>query len=247
MRLNEMKIYDRMEFDMNILVLIILAILVINAIIGMKVGFVKTVFSLCFMIVAVILTIWINPYVNNFMRGNDQISGSISTKVETVLHLENEKEADVSGQTEQIEGLSLPQSIKDSLVKNNTADVYEALSVNSFKKYVTTYLSGIIINALAFIITFLVILIALWIVSIALDLISKLPLINQINKTAGLLAGIVHGLVIIWLFCILVTVFGGTEFGQKALQMIGESQFLSFIYNNNFLLQFVTGATKMFF
>ncbi|MGB4661632.1 MAG: CvpA family protein, partial [Mobilitalea sp.] len=213
----------------------------------MKVGFVKKVFSLCFMIVAVILTIWINPYVNDFMRGNDQISGSISTKVETVFHLENEKEADVSVQTEQIEGLSLPQSIKDSLVKNNTADVYEALSINSFKEYVTTYLSGIIINALAFIITFLVILIALWIVSIALDLISKLPLINQINKTAGLLAGIVHGLVIIWLFCILVTVFGGTEFGQKALQMIGESQLLSFIYNNNFLLQFVTGATKMFF
>jgi len=232
---------------MNILVLALLAILVINAIIGMKVGFVKTVFSLCFMIVAVILTIWINPYVNDFMRGNDKVYDSISTKVETVLHLENEKDADVSGQTTQIEGLALPQSIKDSLIKNNTADVYEALSIDNFKEYVTTYLSGIIINALAFILTFLVILIALWIVSIALDLISKLPLINQINKTAGLLAGVVHGLVIVWLFCILVTVFGGTELGQKALQMIGESQLLSFIYNNNFLLQFVTGATKMFF
>ena len=228
---------------MNWLLVIVLAILVINTLIGMKVGFIKTVFSLCSMVVAVILTIWLNPYVNDFMRGNEKIYDSISTKVEKVVPI---KESTVASEQDSlIQGLSLPQSIKDALVKNNNVDVYKALSINSFKDYVTNYLTGIIINALSFIITFIVLLILLWAICIALDIVSKLPLINQINKTAGSLAGLIHGLVVVWLFFILVTVFGSSSLGQKALEMIGDSQILSFVYNNNFILKFITGVTKM--
>jgi len=85
----------------------------------------------------------------------------------------------------------------------------------------------------------------LWALCIALDLISKLPLLNGVNKTAGLLAGLLHGLVIVWVFFLIITVFGGTKIGQQALEMIGESEILSFIYNNNLLLKFITSATKM--
>ena len=123
---------------MNWLLVIVLAILVINTLIGMKVGFIKTVFSLCSMVVAVILTIWLNPYVNDFMRGNEKIYDSISTKVEKVVPI---KESTVASEQDSlIQGLSLPQSIKDALVKNNNVDVYKALSINSFKDYVTNYL-----------------------------------------------------------------------------------------------------------
>jgi len=233
----------RWRIFMNWLLVIVLAILVINTLIGMKVGFIKTVFSLCSMVVAVILTIWLNPYVNDFMRGNEKIYDSISTKVEKVVPI---KESTVASEQDSlIQGLSLPQSIKDALVKNNNVDVYKALSINSFKDYVTNYLTGIIINALSFIITFIVLLILLWAICIALDIVSKLPLINQINKTAGSLAGLIHGLVVVWLFFILVTVFGSSSLGQKALEMIGDSQILSFVYNNNFILKFITGVTKM--
>jgi hypothetical protein len=93
--------------------------------------------------------------------------------------------------------------------------------------------------------TFIIILILLWIICIALDIVSKLPLLNQLNKTAGLAAGLIHGLAVVWLFFILITMFQSTELGQKAMGMIGESQALSLIYNNNFLLQFITSVTKM--
>ena len=103
------------------------------------------------------------------------------------------------------------------------------------------------INALAFIVTFIVILIILWLVFAALNLISKLPVLNSMNKTAGFLAGAVQGLVIVWVLFILLTVFGGTTFGRDALQMIGENEALSFIYNNNLLLRYVIGITEWFF
>lgn len=229
---------------MNWLLIAVAGILLINSLIGMKVGFIKTIFSLCSMIIAVVLTIWLSPYVNSFMRGNDKIYNGISSKVDTMLTF-SEEEAAGDNQDALIEGLAVPQSIKNSLIENNKAEVYDALGITSFKDYVSNYITGIIINAMAFIITFVVILVLLWVICIALDIISKLPLIKQVNKTAGLIAGLIHGLVIVWIFFILLTVFGSTETGQKALQMIGENAFLSFLYNNNYLLTFITSAAKI--
>lgn len=229
---------------MNWLLLAVLAILLVNALIGMKAGFIKTAFSLLSMIVAVILTVWLSPVVNNVMKGNEKFYNTISSKVEAMLPFA-EEEADANEQISLIEGLHLPQSIKDSLIENNNTEVYKELAIGSFKDYVSSYLTGVIINALSFIATFVVILILLWVICIALDIVSKLPLLNQVNKTAGLVAGLVHGLVVVWIFFILLTVFGSTGFGQKAMEMIGESEILSIIYNNNFLLRFITSVAKM--
>ncbi len=229
---------------MNILLIIVLAILIVNALIGMKAGLIRTVFSLFSMIIAVVLTIWVSPYVNNFMKNNDKIYEGISSKVEKMLPF-SEKETKDENQEDFIQELSLPQSIKDSMIKNNTAKVYKEMAIDNFQDYVSNYLTGVMINAMAFIITFVVVLILLWVFCFALDLISKLPFLNQINKTAGLAAGLVHGLVVVWIFFILLTVFGSTESGQKALEMIGQDQILSFIYNNNYLLKFITNITKI--
>lgn len=231
---------------MNWLLIIVAALLIVNALIGMKVGLIKMVFSLCSMIVALILTMWISPMVNDFMRGNEKFSEGIASRVEKILPYDEEK-ANASEEVSYIESLPLPQSLKDSLLENNNKEVYKALSVDGFKGYVNHYLAGVIINALAFTITFFVILIILWVISLALGIISKLPILKQINKTAGLIAGLVHGLVVVWLFFIVLTVFQSTEIGQKAMEMIGENQFLSIIYNNNFILKFVTSATKIIF
>ncbi len=231
---------------MNWLLVVVLLILLGNAIIGMKVGFIKTVFSLVSLILALILTIWISPMVKNYMMGNEKFYNGIATKVEKLLPF-GEEEIIEEEQPEAIEGLSVPKSIKEGLLKNNTVENYKEMAITGFKQYVSQYLTGVIINSLSFIATFIAILLLLWVIFMALDLISKLPLLNQVNKTAGLLAGLLHGLLLVWLFFILLNVFGGTAFGQSVLKLVGENEVLSIIYNNNVLLKFITGATKLLF
>lgn len=229
---------------MNWLLIVVLIILMGNAIIGMRVGFIKTVFSLVSLILALVLTLWISPMVKNYMNGNERFYNGIATKVEKLLPF-GEEEIVEEEQSEAIEGLSVPKSIKEGLLKNNTAESYKDMAITGFKQYVSRYLTGVIINSLSFIITFIAILIILWVIFMALDLISKLPLLNQVNKTAGLLAGLVHGLIMVWLFFILLNVFGSTVFGQSVLKLVDENEMLSIIYNNNILLKFITGATKI--
>ena len=223
---------------MNWILIVVLAILIGNALIGLRVGFIKTVFSLVSMVIALILTIWISPNVNDMLKNNDKFYHMINDRVEKMLSLQEEKAASTEDE-QYIEGLPIPKSWKKTLIENKKD------ATDNLKEYIAEYVTGVIINALAFILTFVAALIVLWALCFALNIVSKLPLLNQINKLAGLAAGLVHGLVLVWLLFILLTVFGSAKFGQEAFVMIEDNAFLSLIYNNNLLLRFVTSASKL--
>ncbi len=223
---------------MNWILIAVLAILIGNALIGLRVGFIKTIFSLVSMVIALLLTVWISPNVTTMLKSNDKFHNMITDQVEKMLDLK-EKETDISDEEDFMKGLPLPGSVKQSMMENRDK------GVENLKEYITDYVSGIIINAVAFILTFILALIVLWALCFALDIVSKLPILNSINKLAGLAAGLVHGLVIVWLVFILITVFGGAKFGQDAFAMIDESKILSFVYDNNLLLKFITNAVKI--
>ncbi|NLL00512.1 MAG: CvpA family protein [Clostridiales bacterium] len=222
---------------MNWLLIIVLGIIILNALIGRKVGFIKIVFSIFSFIIALILTVWISPTVNGMLKNNETFYEKTSQKVEDMLF----KEQVETGEGDDIiEGLPLPKSIKESLQENK--EKQEA----NIKSYIVSHVSGIVINALAFVLTFIAVFVGLWVISIALNIISKLPILNQINKMAGFLVGGLQGVIIVWILFIVITVFSGSELGRTAFQQIESSEILSFIYDKNFLLNIVLNAVKMF-
>lgn len=222
---------------MNWLLIIVIGIIVLNALIGRKVGLIKIIFSLLSFAIALALTTWISPTVNGILNNNETFYEKTFQQVEKMLSLEENESAD---QDDIIEGLPLPKSMKESLMKN------KAKQEANIKSYITCHVTGIVINAFAYILTFVIVFIALWVVSIALNIISKLPILNQINRTAGLLLGAVQGLVVVWLLFIILTVISGSQLGETAFQQINSSGILSFLYNKNFLLNIVFDAVKVF-
>jgi uncharacterized membrane protein required for colicin V production len=209
----------------------------LNALIGRKVGLIKIIFSLLSFAIALALTTWISPTVNGILNNNETFYEKTFQQVEKMLSLEENESVD---QDDIIEGLPLPKSMKESLMKN------KAKQEANIKSYITCHVTGIVINAFAYILTFVIVFIALWVVSIALNIISKLPILNQINRTAGLLLGAVQGLVVVWLLFIILTVISGSQLGETAFQQINSSGILSFLYNKNFLLNIVFKAVKVF-
>lgn len=204
---------------MNWLLIIVIGIIVLNALIGRKVGLIKIIFSLLSFAIALALTTWISPTVNGILNNNETFYEKTFQQVEKMLSLEENESAD---QDDIIEGLPLPKSMKESLMKN------KAKQEANIKSYITCHVTGIVINAFAYILTFVIVFIALWVVSIALNIISKLPILNQINRTAGLLLGAVQGLVVVWLLFIILTVISGSQLGETAFQQINSSGILSF-------------------
>lgn len=233
---------------MNWLTILVLVILIGFAFKGRRDGFIKTVFSIVSVILALILTCVLTPYIGNMLQENKPLFESIYKMVSETIDLENNSNLkSVIDEKEAIDKLPLPRSLKNALIENNNTEIYEGMLVNNFEGYVYHYLTALILNAISFVIVFLIVIIILFILERTLDLFSKLPVINGLNKAAGFLVGILQGFLLIWFLCIVLTIFSGTSFAKEIYQCIDKSILLNHIYNNNLLLKVITNMAKVLF
>ena len=75
----------------------------------------------------------------------------------------------------------------------------------------------------------------IYLIGIGLNLISKLPGLNTINRVTGAVVGLFIGAVLILMFFTAVTALSNTGFGEKCQEAISENKVLDTIYNNNII------------
>lgn len=226
---------------MNILTIIIIAILIVNMYIGYKQGLIKTVFSVFSLIVALSITIAVSPKVGEALEKNDKLISAVSSKVEKTLNLNK-----VSGSKEEklnfIDGLPVPNALKET-IKRNAEDKILA-SESKFVTYISKSIACMIINSVSFIVILVVILILLAVLCRVLNLICKLPGLNQVNKLSGLFVGVIRGLGIVWIFFVFLLMFSSTEWAKTCYSMIEENSFLAYLYNHNLIVDMVSNLSK---
>lgn len=231
---------------MNWLLVIVIATLIFCSWRGRKKGFVKTAFTIFSTIIAILITLWISPYVSKWIKSSDGLNEYVNRRVSENITTDDVGDS-ISEEVNYIEKMKVPSIIKDSLIKNKTPDVYEAMNVNTFKGYVVQLISTFIISVAVFLAIWIIVKIILSIISTTLDLVTSLPIIGDIDRIGGLLAGLVNGFLVIWIGLLLVTVFANTQLGQILFLQINDSQFLSVIYNHNLILIFLSNVGKVIF
>ena len=143
-------------------------------------------------------------------------------------------------QIKAIEMAELPEVFKSLLSDNNNDVIYEKLGVKTFAEYVGEFLSKLIIHIVAFLCTFLLVTIVLRAIIFALDIVSELPVLGFFNRLAGGVVGAAGGLIIIWLFFVVITLLYVTAFGREIYQVIQENAILNRLYENNPLMKLAT-------
>lgn len=143
-------------------------------------------------------------------------------------------------QIKAIEMAELPEVFKSLLSDNNNDVIYEKLRVKTFAEYVGEFLSKLIIHIVAFLCTFLLVTIVLRAIIFALDIVSELPVLGFFNRLAGGVVGAAGGLIIIWLFFVVITLLYVTAFGREIYQVIQENAILNMLYENNPLMKLAT-------
>lgn len=233
---------------MNIVLIVAVIILIVSALAGFGRGLVKSVFSTFALIVAIVLAVQVMPYGTKLLR-TTPLYTSINDSIQASL--EDQFQVAAQGAGEQMEAIdqmdNLPDFLKDILKSNNNAEVYEALGIDQFSEYISSYITCLILNAISLIVCFLVIYIILRIIGCMLDMLSRIPVINGLNKIGGFIFGLFNGAIYLWLACIIVTIFSTTQWGQYIFQQINDSVILSFIYNNNYLLELMANMGKVLF
>ena len=233
--------------SINYVLIVAAAILLIAIIAGGIRGFIKTFFAAFSVAIALFVAVQTGPYLGKVLQHTamyTMISGQIEEKLDTYSETQAEK---VSQQIEEINQYPLPQYLKDALIENNNNQIYEALGVSQFNQYVASYMACLVLNAVSFLIVFLLAFILLKVIEAGLDLISKLPVLHGINVLGGVVCGMIHGMIILWILCIVITVFAWTGPGQWISAQINANPLLSFLYGHNFLLSALTNMGKMLF
>jgi len=222
---------------MNYLDIAVVLILIGFLIRGRIQGFVKSCLGFLPAAGALFITNTMYPYLSSFLRGTfifDKVQVNVSrvlglNSLDTFLEL-NMKDFQI------INELNLPGFFKKELIANNNSVIYNVLGADTFGDYISAYVANACINALSIIVLFIATFIILKLLINMLDLVSKLPGINFLNKTLGAFLGVLQGIVVIWLLGIILIFLYSNPGCAEIFNYLNNSKLAIHFYENNLLL-----------
>ncbi len=252
---------------MYYLIFCILAILIMSALIGLKRGLFKTLFGFLAIILSLGVTYFASPIISGYIVEKTEIDDRIEdtiykkierdtqksvaqslkdagvtkdlnklTKEETLFILENDPDKET--QIKNIDTLNLPENIKKLYINNNNDDIYDALGVTSFYRYMARYTARLIVNVISLAGTFVLIRLVLFLISfIITKTMDESPVLSGMDRLAGMVLGLGVGVVIVWVFMIIA----GIAFGSDFDKMVSGNEILQKVNDTNLLLKLITG------
>jgi len=215
---------------MNWLDIVIIIILVISTVVSYKLGFVKAFVNFFSTIISLVMAYKLYPILAKYIRTGAWYD-SIKASIAGTLNIgQKANDLTLNAQTSLINSLKLPDFIKSSLIENNNNEVYNVLDVTHIEDYISGYIANICVNIVALIATFIIVYIVINVIATILDIASKLPILNTINKTAGGVLGIAKGILIIWILCIVITFFYTKPSFQPLFLAIENSMIAKVLY-----------------
>ena len=204
-----------------IIVAAVIAIIVICGYIGREKGLVKIVLSMVATVLAMLISSILTTPICEILK--DKLGVVDKIKEIVAESMRDIKIEDVS----YLEDLQLPDIIKSKIIEG-----VQGLEI-PVKDYVIESVATVALSAIVFIVIFIIATIAISIAISVLDVIAKLPLIKQANRGAGLVAGLIYGVVVVWVAMIVLTALSSTAWASDILLIIGDNKLLSFIYDSN--------------
>lgn len=234
---------------MNWLLIIVILVLAGNIVWGFSRGFLRVIYSMLAWIAILVFVTWATPYVANVLTEKTNIDNRIESNLDEKLH--ELVIGDTNGQKEDREPdtqnpgqgkknyrdlqMKLPDAVTNKLFDTNKiAD--QILEGSGAYDVVAGRATDLVMRVISFVLVLLITVISFHLLSVVLKVVEKLPLIGGINRLLGLFAGLVKGILIIWLAFAIIAMAGTTDIGIELISYIYESPLLIWAYENNFVL-----------
>lgn len=234
---------------MNWLLIIVILVLAGNIVWGFSRGFLRVIYSMLAWIAILVFVTWATPYVANVLTEKTNIDNRIESNLDEKLH--ELVIGDTNGQKEDREPdaqnpgqgkknyrdlqMKLPDAVTNKLFDTDKiAD--QILEGSGAYDVVAGRATDLVMRVISFVLVLLITVISFHLLSVVLKVVEKLPLIGGINRLLGLFAGLVKGILIIWLAFAIIAMAGTTDIGIALISYIYESPLLIWAYENNFVL-----------
>lgn len=190
--------------------IMIVAIILLSTFLAYKKGFIALAIQLVAFVIAIILTLLLYKPVSNVIINVTGIDEAIQNAIlEEANDIMTNEEENANQVIETIQNNMLPETAR-------------TISIN-------------IIEGAVILILYILIRIALKFVTALANLISKLPILNQLNQLGGIIYGILRGVLIAYILLLLVNLSGEIK-PQNQVYMAVEDSYIGKMMNENNIL-----------
>lgn len=231
---------------------------------GYQRGFIRTIFSIAVVLVSVLCATIFGPMAGKWMIENETIYGVVEKQVDQVIgeQLENNSKelnhmitqknvTELMGQDKQlekqweqaleqvgiwVEELPVPKKMKQEIKKEIDKVQDGQWKERTIQEMVVGSITESILQTVGYILVFAVVSVLMKILFGILVGMTSLPILHHVNKLAGLAAGFVQGVCIIWIAGVCIYMISSTSAGQSIINVIYSNSVLTWIYENNIFL-----------
>ena len=200
--------------------IIIVAIILLSTFLAYRKGLITLAIQLVAVVIAVVLTLLLYKPVSNVIINVTGIDESIQNAIlEEANDMMTNDEEGANQVVETIQNGMLPETAR-------------TISIN-------------IIEGAVILILYIVIRIILKFVTALANLVSKLPILNQLNQLGGIVYGILRGLLIVYILLLIVNLSGEIEPQNHVYTAVEESYIGKMMNENNILDMLFTKVSEI--
>ncbi len=227
---------------MNWLYITVMGYIIVCALRGFHKGFLRVVYSIVSLAVAVVFIAVTAPMLRNVILESTTIRQQIKAGSDRYVREQIDKKLEESTFTDDME-LSwltiLPKELQKELYKdlNQTArsSIPHILESQGVYKKISEGIADISVWVIAFLLAFILILVILFFIGRKLDLFSRKPGIHLVNMIFGFLAGIVKAFLVIWVAFSFIELTKILPVSAALIRQIEENAVLKGLYEQNMI------------
>lgn len=226
----------------DITVFIIIAAFMV---IGLKNGFLYSVFRLVSYVLSVFFAVKFYPVLSNMLQETVLYTNIKTAVINGIIKRQSVSVSTAKGGSTQsiIDGLKLPDFIKDSI--NEKVVEQDIFGVNKILDAVGSEIAMLVINILSVILIYIIIRVALVFIKVIIKTISKLPVFRQLDKTGGIILGAIEGILVVYILCAVLILFSAFPKFESTIDSIEDSKFANYFYQNNFIVSWIAPEDEL--
>lgn len=228
---------------MNWLLILVLLILAGSVVTGYHKGLLRMAYSLVSWILVMAVVSWAAPHINQYILENTLIYDRIMERCEEAIQQSASERTEAVATEREGElrslGMNVPDAVLEGIVEKSVDAADRFLEESGVYAQLAAGLAEFIVEGISFLVALAFAWLLAHIISQFLGIVSRIPILKGINRTLGLFAGGIYGLLLVWIVFYIVALSSTGEVGRALVSYIYENRFLIFLYENNLILTLI--------
>lgn len=220
---------------MNWFYFTVMGYMIVSALRGYHKGFIRVIYSVAALAASIVFIAVTMPMFHNLILESTAIRQQIQEKSERYVRKQVDKKLEEGTLTESMDlsWMALSKKLQKELEHTTQEAIPDLLESQGIYKKMAEAAADIGVSVIAFLLSFIIITIILFVIGRKLDIFSRKPGIHLVNMIFGFFAGVVKAFLVIWIVFFVIELTKILPSSAALFKQIKENAVLRGLYEQN--------------